>query len=77
MNSKQGPSWLYRGIIGALTLISGIALFTLSGLGIHSVASALLAFLCLLGLERFYSGLLGILLVFLRARAAKGDRGTS
>jgi hypothetical protein len=69
MNSKQGPSWLYRGIIGALTLISGIALFTLSGLGIHSVASALLAFLCLLGL--------GILLVFLRARAAKGDRGTS
>ena len=77
MNSKQGPSWLYRGIIGALTLISGIALFTLSGLGIRSLASALLAFLCLLGLERFYSGLLGVLLVFLRARAAKGDRGTS
>jgi hypothetical protein len=77
MNSKQGPSWLYRGIIGALTLISGIALFTLSGLGIHSLASALLAFLCLLGLERFYSGLLGVLLVFLRARAAKGDGGTS
>jgi hypothetical protein len=77
MNSRQGQSWFYRGAVGVLTLISGIALFTLSGLGIHSLASALLAFLCLLGLERLYSGLLGILLVFLQARAAKGSRDAS
>jgi hypothetical protein len=77
MNSKQGQSWWFRGGVGMLTLVSGIALFTVSGLGIHSLASVLVAFLCLLGLERLYSGLLGIVIVLLQARRAKANRDAS
>jgi hypothetical protein len=74
MNSKQSQSWWFRGSVGVLTLLSGIALFTVSGLGIHSLASVLVAFLCLLGLERLYSGLLGLVIVLLQARRAKTNR---
>jgi hypothetical protein len=77
MNSKQSQSWWFRGSVGVLTLVSGIALFTVSGLGIHSLASVLVAFLCLLGLERLYSGLLGIVIVLLQARRAKANRDAS
>jgi len=77
MNSKQGQSWWFRGSVGVLTLVSGIALFTVSGLGIHSIASVLVAFLCLLGLERLFSGLLGIAIVLLQARRAKANRDAS
>jgi len=48
-----------------------------SGLGIHSIASVLVAFLCLLGLERLFSGLLGIVIVLLQARRAKANRDAS
>jgi len=61
-------SWWFRGGVGALTLLSGIVLFELAGFGIHSVFTALIAFLCLLGLERLYSGLLALMLVLVRAR---------
>jgi uncharacterized membrane protein YczE len=77
MNSKQGQSRWFRASVGVLTLVSGIALFTVSGLGIHSIASVLVAFLCLLGLERLYSGLLGIVIVLLQARRAKANRDAS
>ena len=77
MNSKQGQSWWFRSSVGVLTLVSGIALFTVSGLGIHSIASVLVAFLCLLGLERLFSGLLGIVIVLLQARRAKANRDAS
>ena len=77
MNSKQGQSWWFRGSVGVLTLVSGIALFTVSGLGIHSIASVLVAFLCLLGLERLFSGLLGIVIALLQARRAKANRDAS
>jgi uncharacterized membrane protein YczE len=75
--TKQAQSRWFRGSVGVLTLASGIALFTVSGLGIHSVASVLVAFLCLLGLERLYSGLLGIVIVLLQARRAKAGRDAS
>jgi hypothetical protein len=77
MNSKQGQSWWFRSSVGVLTLVSGIALFAVSGLGIHSIASVLVAFLCLLGLERLYSGLLGLVVVLLQARRAKANRDAS
>jgi hypothetical protein len=32
------------------------------------VVSALIAFLCLLGLERLFSGLMGLLLLWMRSR---------
>ena len=56
--------WWFRGTVGVLTLLSGIGLFAAAGLGIHTVVSALIAFLCLMGLERLFSGLLGILVRF-------------
>jgi hypothetical protein len=63
-----GQSRWFRGSVGVLTLLSGIALFSAAGLGIHSVVSALIAFLCLMGLERLYSGVLGLIIVWVRAR---------
>jgi hypothetical protein len=61
-------TWWFRSGVGALTLLSAIVLFEFAGFGIHSVFTALIAFLCLLGLERLYSGLLGLLLLLVRAR---------
>jgi hypothetical protein len=58
----------FRGTVGVLTLLGGIGLFAAAGLGIHTVVSVLIAFLCLLGLERLFSGLLGIIVIFVRAR---------
>jgi hypothetical protein len=64
----------FRGTVGVLTLLSGIALFAVAGLGIHTFASALIAFLCLLGLERLFSGLLAMIVVLVRARRTKRDQ---
>jgi hypothetical protein len=61
-------TWWFRGSVGVLTLLSGIALFAAAGLGIHSVLSALIAFLCLLGLERLFSGLLAMIVALVRSR---------
>jgi hypothetical protein len=58
----------FRGAVGVLTLLSGIALFAAAGLGIHTFVSALIAFLCLMGLERLYSGLLGMIVALVRSR---------
>jgi uncharacterized membrane protein HdeD (DUF308 family) len=77
MNTIRGQSRWFRFCVGVLTLISGIALFSVSGLGIHSLASVVIAFLCLLGLERLYSGLLGLAMVLLQARRAKANRDAS
>lgn len=60
--------WWFKGSIGVLTLASGIALFAVAGLGIHTFASALVAFLCLMGLERVISGLLALIVAVLRSR---------
>jgi len=60
--------WWFRGTVGVLTLLSGIGLFAAAGLGIHTFVSALIAFLCLMGLERLFSGLLGIIVVLVRSR---------
>lgn len=58
----------FRGAVGALTLLSGIGLFAVAGLAIHTFASALIAFLCLLGLERLFSFSLGMIVALVRAR---------
>ena len=63
-----GQTLWFRGTVGVLTLLCGIALFAAAGLGIHTVLSALIAFLCLLGLERLFSGLLGMIVVLVRSR---------
>ena len=62
--------WWFRGTVGVLTLLSGIALFAAAGLGIHTLVSALIAFLCLMGLERLFSGLLGMIVSLVRSRRA-------
>jgi hypothetical protein len=62
--------WWFRGTVGVLTLLSGIALFAAAGLGIHTLLSALIAFLCLMGLERLFSGLLGMIVSLVRSRRA-------
>jgi hypothetical protein len=67
-NRPIEQTWWFRGIVGVLTLLTGIGLFAAAGLGIHSVVSALIAFLCLMGLERLFSGLLGLLLLWTRSR---------
>jgi hypothetical protein len=67
-------TWWFRGTVGVLTLLSGIALFAVAGLGIHTFVSALIAFLCLLGLERLFSGLLALILALLRARRTTRNR---
>lgn len=64
-------TWWYRGTVGVLTLLSGIGLFAAAGLGIHNVVSALIAFLCLMGLERLFSGLLGMIVLLIRSRRPK------
>ena len=61
----------FRGTVGVLTLLSGIGLFAAAGLGIHNVVSALIAFLCLMGLERLFSGLLGMIVLLIRSRRPK------
>jgi hypothetical protein len=65
----QQQTW-FRGTVGSLTLLCGIALFGFAGLGIHSFATALIAFLCLMGLERLFSGIVGMIVALLRARRA-------
>ncbi|HEY0800160.1 MAG TPA: hypothetical protein VGD54_04905 [Steroidobacteraceae bacterium] len=67
-------TWWFRGTVGVLTLLSGIALFAVAGLGIHTFVSALIAFLCLLGLERLFSGFLTMILVLVRARRTTRNR---
>jgi hypothetical protein len=67
----QQQAW-FRGSIAVLTLLCGITLFSLAGLGIHSVVTALIAFLCLMGLERVLSFLLGMMVVLVRARRPSG-----
>jgi uncharacterized membrane protein HdeD (DUF308 family) len=62
--------WWFRATVGVLTLLSGIALFAAAGLGIHTLLSALIAFLCLMGLERLFSGLLGMIVSLVRSRRA-------
>jgi hypothetical protein len=62
----------FRGTVAVLTLLSGIGLFAAAGMGIHTFASALIAFLCLMGLERMFSSLLGMLIVLLRSRRSNG-----
>jgi energy-converting hydrogenase Eha subunit B len=70
MDQKEvGQMWWFRGTVGVLTLLSGIALFAIAGLGIHTFVSALIAFLCLMGLERLFSGLLGLIVVLVRSRS--------
>ncbi|HEY0746150.1 MAG TPA: hypothetical protein VGD63_05585 [Steroidobacteraceae bacterium] len=66
-----GQMWWFRGTVGMLTLLSGIALFAFAGLGLHTFVSALIAFLCLMGLERVFSGLIGLIVVLVRSRSAK------
>jgi energy-converting hydrogenase Eha subunit B len=66
-----GQMWWFRATVGVLTLLSGIALFAIAGLSIHTFVSALIAFLCLMGLERLFSGLLGMIAVLLRPRRSK------
>ena len=61
----------FRIVVAVLTLACGIALFSFAGLAINSVATALIAFLCLMGLERVLSSLLGLALI-LRARRSGG-----
>jgi hypothetical protein len=61
----------FRGTVGILTLLCGIGLFAAAGLGIHNLVSALIAFLCLMGLERLFSGLLGIIVIWVRTRRPK------
>jgi hypothetical protein len=58
----------FRITVGVLTLLCGIALFSIAGLAIHSLTAALIAFLCLMGLERVISSLLGMLALVLRGR---------
>jgi uncharacterized membrane protein HdeD (DUF308 family) len=66
-----GQKWWFRATVGVLTLLSGIALFAIAGLSIHTFVSALIAFLCLMGLERLFSGLLGMIVVLARRRRPK------
>ena len=61
-------AWWFRATVGMLTLLSVIALFAVAGLGIHTFVSALIAFLCLMGLERLFSGVLGMIVVLVRTR---------
>ena len=68
--NKIEQKWWFRGSVGVLTLLSGIVLFAFADLRIHSATSVLIAFLCLVGLERLYSGLIAIIVVLLRARQA-------
>jgi hypothetical protein len=62
----------FRITVGVLTLLCGIALFSVAGLAINNVAAALIAFLCLMGLERVISSLLGMLALMMRARRSGG-----
>jgi uncharacterized membrane protein HdeD (DUF308 family) len=70
-NQPVEQQWWFRAIVGLLTLLCGIGLFAAANLGIHNLVSALIAFLCLMGLERLFSGLLGMIMAFLRARRLK------
>ena len=63
-----GQRGWFRGTVGVLTLLSGIALFAVAGLSIHTFVSGLIAFLCLMGLERLFSGLLGMIVVLVQSR---------
>ena len=51
-----------------MALLSGIGLFAAAGLAIHTFVSALIAFLCLMGLERLFSFLLGMIVALVRSR---------
>jgi hypothetical protein len=62
----------FRITVGVLTLLCGIALFSLAGLAIKTVTTGLIAFLCLMGIERVLSSLLGMLVLMLRARRSGG-----
>lgn len=67
----QQRTW-FRITVGVVTLLCGIALFSVAGLAINTVATVLIAFLCLMGLERVLASLLGMLALVLRARRPGG-----
>ena len=67
----QPQTW-FRVAVGVATLLSAIALFSVAGLAINTVAKGLIAFLCLMGIERVLSSLLAMLALMLRARRKGG-----
>jgi hypothetical protein len=67
----QQQAW-FRITVAVLTLLCGVALFSVAGLAINTVSAALIAFLCLMGLERMLSSLLAMLALLLRARRSGG-----
>ena len=61
-------TWWFKGGVGALTLISAIALFHSWGewpIGQRSFTGWLIFFFCLLGLERMYAGIFGSVAIIL------------
>lgn len=56
-------TWWFTGSVGALTVLSAIGLFYYAGawpFGPRSIPSLLVFFFCLVGLQRAYAGLFGV-----------------
>ncbi len=71
--------WWFKCGVGILTLISAIALFYYWGrwpIGLRSISGWLIFFFCLLGLQRVFTGIFGVVAITLMpAPPEAGQRG--
>jgi hypothetical protein len=64
----------YRGLTSTLAIVSAFGLCALAGLwpfGAGSLAAGVIVFFCMVGLQRFYFGALGMLIVLMQSRWAR------
>jgi hypothetical protein len=70
--------WFKR-TVSALAILSGLGLGKLAAIwpfGTNSVAAFFVLLFCLIGLNRFYTGLLGIVIELVRPRAVGNGQST-
>jgi hypothetical protein len=75
-NMNIERTWWFRGVVGALTVISAIALFYCWGqwpIGLRSF-SGWLIFFCLVGLQRVYAGPFGVTTIIVRPSSQGTDQ---
>jgi hypothetical protein len=75
MASKQFEQkhW-FRVLTSTLAIVSAFGLCALSGLwpfGAGSLAAGVIVFFCMVGLQRFYFGALGMLIVLMQSRQGR------
>jgi hypothetical protein len=70
-------TWWFKGGVGVLTVLSAVALFYFAGrwpVGPSSISGWLVFFFCLVGLQRAYAGLFGVVSIIFMPVSPGGEK---